>query len=69
VEAEVELAVAGAGEPVAENVAGGRVDRCGYRCRWRTRAGGAESVGGADPAEDLATVTTNNQYQRQYFRK
>jgi hypothetical protein len=41
VEAEVELTVAGAGESVADNVAGGHIDRCG------TGVGG-ERGGGAD---------------------
>ena len=52
-EAEVELAVAGAGEPVSDNVSGGHVDWCGTGVGGE-RGGGAESIDGADPAQDLA---------------
>ena len=52
-QAEVELAVAGAGEPVADNISGGHVDRGGAGVGGE-RGGGAESIDGADAAEDLA---------------
>ena len=53
VEAEVELAVAGAGEPMPDNISGGHVDRGGAGVGGERRRG-AESIDGADPAEDLA---------------
>ena len=53
VEAEVELAVAGAGEPVSDNVSGGHVDWGGTGVGGE-RGGGAESIDGADPGQDLA---------------
>ena len=53
VEAEVELTVAGAGEPVADNISGGHVDRGGAGVGGE-RGRGAESIDGADPAQDLA---------------
>ena len=52
-QAAVELTVAGAGESVADNVAGGHIDRGGAGVGGE-RSGGAESVDRADPAEDLA---------------
>ena len=53
VEAEVELTVAGTGEPVADNISGGHVDRGGTGVGGE-RGRGAESIDGADPAQDLA---------------
>ena len=52
-EAEVELGVAGAGEPMADNISGGHVDRGGAGVGGE-RGRGAESIDGADPAQDLA---------------
>jgi hypothetical protein len=46
--AAVELSVAGAGESVADNVAGGHVDRGGTGVGGE-RGGGAESVDGTAP--------------------
>ncbi len=52
-QAAVELSVAGAGESVADNVAGGHVDRGGSGVGGE-RSRGAESVDRAHPAEDRA---------------
>jgi hypothetical protein len=53
VEAEVELTVAGTGEPMADNNSGGHVDRGGTGVGGE-RGSGTASIDGADPAEDLA---------------
>ena len=47
------MAVVGAGKPVPHNVAGGHFDRGGAGVGGE-RGRGAESIDGADPAEDLA---------------
>jgi hypothetical protein len=54
VETEVELAVAGAREPMAENISGRYVDRGGAGVGGE-RGRGAEPIDRADPAEDLAS--------------
>ena len=53
VQAEVELAIAGAREPMADNISGGYVDRGGAGVGGE-RGRGAETIDRADPAEDLA---------------
>ncbi|HEX8934656.1 MAG TPA: hypothetical protein VF788_10800, partial [Pseudonocardiaceae bacterium] len=53
VQAMVELAIPGAGEAVADDVAGGGLDRRGAGVGGKRR-GGAEPVDGADQGEDLA---------------
>ena len=53
-ETEVELAVAGAREPMAVNISGRYVDRGGAGVGGE-RGRGAEPIDRADPAEDLAS--------------
>jgi hypothetical protein len=53
VQAGIELAVSGAGEPVAHDVAGGHLDQGGAGVGSKRRRG-AESTDVADPGEDLA---------------
>ena len=52
VQAVVELAIAGPGETVAHDVAGGHLDRCGAGVAGESGRG-AESGDGADPAQDF----------------
>jgi hypothetical protein len=53
VEAEVELTIAGAREPMADNISGRHVYRGGAGVGGE-RGGGAETIDRAYPAEDLA---------------
>ena len=53
VQAMVELAIAGAGEPVADDIAGGGLDGGGAAVGGKRR-GGAEPIDRADHSEDLA---------------